>query len=410
MSPGLLAAVLAGGQGRRMGGRKETVFLHGHPLLAYPWNALAPVAGGPVVLQGAERGPPGLLPLPDARQGQGPLGGVETLLRRARDEGRAGVVLCAVDLPRVPASMVIALVRRWRQMPEPEGCAVVLRDAERVQPLVGVYGAGLLASLTDWLEGRADRAVHAWIDALGDRVQRLPPWDLDAALGHGDPLLNVNRPEELEEAALRPLPAPPIVSVVGWKDSGKTSTATALVRALRKRGSRVMALKHGHRFHLDREGTDSARLRGGGAERVLLAGPDGFGVLGGWPDAAGGVDDKGAVEEQGGEASRGGTGEPAAVELAARYLAEADVVVAEGWKGAPLPAIEVQGPDRGDDPPLWSPGSPDRDRFLARVMPGGESGTASDPEAPPVLDREDPDLGDRLAVLVEARVMPGWQP
>jgi molybdopterin-guanine dinucleotide biosynthesis protein B len=319
-------------------------------------------------------------------------------------------VVCAVDLPRVPASLVIGLVRRWRRTAEPEERAVVARDDTRTQPLVGVYGTGLLAALTEWLDAREDRAVLAWIDALGERVQRLRPRDLDGAVGHGEPLLNINRPEELAEATRRSLPAPPIVAVAGWKDSGKTSAAAALVRSLRQRGFRVMALKHGHRFDLDREGTDSARLRGGGAERVLLAGPDGFGLLGGWPDAVARADGEGGIVHPGGATSDGGSRESAAVELAARYLAEADVVVAEGWKRAPLPAIEVAAPGREDDPPLWSPESPDRDRFVARVTPGGHPGDASDAEDPPVLDRDGQDLGDRLAALVESRVIPGWLP
>jgi molybdopterin-guanine dinucleotide biosynthesis protein MobB len=380
-----------------MGRRKEEVRFRNRALWAYAWNALGPVVGEPVLLQGADRAPPGLEPSPDRRRGEGPLGGIETLLERARDGGRPGVVLCAVDLPRVPASLVVDLVRRWRESPDPGNQAVVAWDGERVQPLLGVYGAGLLTSLTTWLDGGGSRAVHLWLDALGDRVERVRPADGAGAVGHGEPLLNLNRPEDLQDAARLPLPAPPIISVVGWKDSGKTSAATALVRSLAQRGWRVMALKHGHGFRLDREGTDSARLREGGAERVVLAGPDGFGVLGGWGP--------GRVEEAGGRS--GGEGD--ATELAARHLAEADVVVAEGWKTAPLPAIEVLGPRAGDEPPLWTADRADRDRFLARVAPEGVVPGGSVEDEPPALDRDAPDLGERLASLVEARVIPGWR-
>lgn len=147
-----------------------------------------------------------------------------------------------------------------------------------------------------------------------------------------------------------------------------------------------MALKHGHGFRLDPEGTDSSRLRGSGAERVLLAGPDGMGLLGGWAD---------------------GRGEPAVVDLAARYLEDADVVVAEGWKGAPLPAVEVMSESGGDDPPLWTAEGVDQDRFIARVGSDPSGATGDDP---PVVDRDSPDLGDRLADVVESRVIPGWAP
>ncbi len=386
MSPRLLGAVLAGGEGRRMGRRKEEVRFLGRPLLSYAWNALAPVTGGPLILQGATRAPEGVEPSSDTRRGEGPLAGVETLLARARAEDRPGVVVVAVDLPRVPASLIIGLVRRWRESPARESRAVILWDGQRVQPLVGVYGSGLSDVLTDWLDGGLERAVHAWIDALGDRVERATPASLPGAVGHDEPLVNVNRPGDLRDAARLPRPSPPLVSVVGWKDSGKTTVAAALIETLRGRGRRVMALKHGHRFRLDTEGTDSSRLRGSGAERVLLSGPEGMGLLGGWS---------------------GDRGEPSAVELAARYLCDADVVVAEGWKGAPLPAIEVMKDPPGADLPLWTADGADRDRYVARVASGAGRPAWGDDE-PPVLDRDAPDLGDLLADVVESRVIPGW--
>ena len=119
MSRRLLGAVLAGGEGRRMGQRKEHVRFLGRPLLSYPWNALAPVTGGPLLLQGVERAPEGLEASPDTRRGEGPLAGVETVLTRARTSGCPGAVVAAVDLPRVPASLVVALVRRLMESPEP---------------------------------------------------------------------------------------------------------------------------------------------------------------------------------------------------------------------------------------------------------------------------------------------------
>ena len=78
---------------------------------------------------------------------------------------------------------------------------------------------------------------------------------------------------------------------------------------------------------------------------------------------------------------------------------------------SPLPVIEVRDPRKADDPPLWNAEGPDRDRFLARVVGGAEAGrTRSGDGDPPVFDRDDPELGERLAELVERRVIPGWRP
>src|SRR5690606_23258122 len=106
---------------------------------------------------------------------------------------------------------------------------------------------------------------------------------LAAELGLAAPQLlhNVNHPSDL--ATARDLILPPVVTVVGWKDSGKTTVATRLLDALAERGIDAVAAKHGHNFRLDTEGTDSWRLRHQGrARRVLLAGPDGMALLGGW--------------------------------------------------------------------------------------------------------------------------------
>ncbi|MEJ2540701.1 MAG: molybdopterin-guanine dinucleotide biosynthesis protein B, partial [Gemmatimonadota bacterium] len=360
----------------------EEVVLAGRPLLARAWNAVAPVADR-VMLQGAASAPPGLVPSPDERRGEGPLAGLETILKRTVDEGRDAAAVLAVDLPRVPASLLLSLLRRWREMDGSGTGAVIVDTGEGLQPLAGIYGAGLARHLTSWLDGGSSRAVHAWIEALGDRVVPVSLSGLEAVAGVREPLLNVNRPEELLDAGRLPAPLPPAVSVVGWKDSGKTSTAVALVDSLQARGWRVMALKHGHGFRLDTEGTDSARLREAGAERAVLAGPDGFAVLGGW----------------------GRGGEPPAPALATRFLSGADVVVVEGWKHGVFPAIEVVGPE-GREPPLWHEDAPDRDRFLARVVPDGGPGTTA---GPLTLDRGDPTLGDGLADLVEERVFPGWR-
>jgi molybdopterin-guanine dinucleotide biosynthesis adapter protein len=173
---------------------------------------------------------------------------------------------------------------------------------------------------------------------------------------------------------------PPIVCIVGKKKSGKTTTLLELVAALRGRGHRVMTIKHGHHFDLDREGTDSFRHRvEGGAERVVLAGPGQFALVGTWPEG----------EEAG----------PA--ELAARYLPDADIVVVEGFKLEPLYKIEVFR-RAAHTIPVWDAAGTGADRFIAGVTDDEEYRRA----VPfPTFDLDDPDLGDQLAGLVEAVVM-----
>ncbi|MFZ5776322.1 MAG: molybdopterin-guanine dinucleotide biosynthesis protein B [Thermodesulfobacteriota bacterium] len=111
---------------------------------------------------------------------------------------------------------------------------------------------------------------------------------------------------------------PPIVSLVGKPDSGKTTLLEKLIPALRHRGYRVGTIKHHvHAFEMDTPGKDTWRHRQAGAHTVALSSPDGLGVIREVPRDL-------AVEE-----------------LVARYYGEVDLVITEGYKRLALPKIEV---------------------------------------------------------------------
>ena len=171
-----------------------------------------------------------------------------------------------------------------------------------------------------------------------------------------------------------------MVCIVGKKKSGKTTTVLKLVAELRQRGRRVMTIKHGHHFDLDREATDSYRHRvDGGAERVVLAGPGQFAVIGTWP--------------------RGEEKTPE--QLARRYLGDADLVVVEGFKGERLPKIEVFR-RAAHDTPVWDPDEPTASDYIAGIT--DDAGYAE--RVPfPTFDADDPDLAAALADFVETRIL-----
>jgi molybdopterin-guanine dinucleotide biosynthesis protein B len=135
-----------------------------------------------------------------------------------------------------------------------------------------------------------------------------------------------------------------IISIIGRKNAGKTTLTVALASELRRRNYRVMTIKHGHHSaQVDREGTDSWRhFHEGKAERVLLATPGLRAVI---------------------ERSED---EYDPVALARRYLAGADIVLAEGYKRSDLPKIEVYRSSLSD-PPLYDPKAPNADEWVAIV-------------------------------------------
>lgn len=112
---------------------------------------------------------------------------------------------------------------------------------------------------------------------------------------------------------------PPLLSIVGKKNSGKTTLVVRLSEVLTRRGVRVMTIKHGtHTFDLDPANTDTYRhYHEGLAERVAMISPDKFAFV-----------------------ERLQT--PLTLEdVASRYLTDADLILCEGFKTSDLPKIEI---------------------------------------------------------------------
>jgi molybdopterin-guanine dinucleotide biosynthesis protein MobB len=135
-----------------------------------------------------------------------------------------------------------------------------------------------------------------------------------------------------------------LISVIGRKNAGKTTLVVALASELQRRGRRVMTIKHGHHpAEADRSGSDTWRhFHEGRAERVLIVSPD-LRVL-----------FERSPEEY----------DP--IGLAKRYMQGADIVLAEGFKRASLPKIEVYRREV-DTRPLYDPTSPNAAEWIAIV-------------------------------------------
>jgi molybdopterin-guanine dinucleotide biosynthesis protein MobB len=135
-----------------------------------------------------------------------------------------------------------------------------------------------------------------------------------------------------------------IISIIGRKNSGKTTLAVALASELVRRGHRVMTIKHGHHpADADRRGSDTWRhFHEGRAERVLIASPELRVLFERTPDVY----------------------DPIA--LARQYMDGADIVLTEGYKAAALPKIEVFRRAAGPNP-LYDPQASNADQWVAVI-------------------------------------------
>ena len=123
-----------------------------------------------------------------------------------------------------------------------------------------------------------------------------------------------------------------MIGLAGWSGAGKTTLLARLIPHLTAGGLRVSTVKHAHHgFDVDRPGKDSWTHREAGAHEVLVASATRWALM---------------HELRGAE-------EPSLPALLAR-LADADLVLVEGWKHGTHPKIEVfraaLGKPRLDDP------------------------------------------------------------
>ena len=179
-----------------------------------------------------------------------------------------------------------------------------------------------------------------------------------------------------------------MVAIVGRKNSGKTTLVVRLAAELGRRGHRVMTIKHGHHtFNIDPSTTDTYRhYHEGVAERVAMVAPDKFALIIRWEERLG------------------------PEEIAERYMADADVVLCEGFRDSALPRVEVFR-EAAHPAPYYEPASDDARHYLAVITDralGATAGAATGDAALAgvrLLSFGDAGWLDDLAALVEREVM-----
>ena len=164
----LTGLILAGGQGRRMGGRDKGLEpFAGRPLVAHVRERLAGRVAE--VLINANRNAEAYAPLADrviqdAEGGfQGPLMGIYSGLRAA---ATPWLLVVPCDTPALPRDLVDRTVAAVNQSPDECDIAVAC-DGERLHPVVALIRTALVEDLAAVLaegERKIDRwyARHAW--------------------------------------------------------------------------------------------------------------------------------------------------------------------------------------------------------------------------------------------------------
>ena len=191
MTPGLLVVVLAGGDGRRMGGGKPLRLFRGRTLIARALDrALSWSLQVAVAVRSPDQVGPVAAPLVlDTPGVEGPLAGLSAALSFARELGASRLLTLPCDMPRLPDD----LARRLEEAVAPGAGVAIATCAGRLHPVCAVWDVEVQASLPAYLaSGRSsvrgfsetlEMRTVVWDDAYATAFEN---FNTQAELGRAD--------------------------------------------------------------------------------------------------------------------------------------------------------------------------------------------------------------------------------
>lgn len=307
----MLTVILAGGKSRRMGSDKAMLMFGGVTVLEHLVNTFGAYFGSVAVSVG-EQGrynTYGAEEILDIYTGRGPMTGLHAAFERTDAEK---VFLTAVDLPFGDPELASFLSSFLNG--EYDAC-LIRRISGDLEPLFGVYSRGCLEAISDCLNsGRL--AMTSFLERV--RVRFIDEDELSDRFDVDTILSNINTQKDYIRALwLLEASRIPVVSIVGWSGSGKTTYLERLIPELKRRGLRLGVIKHdAHRFEIDRPGKDSYRLSSAGGDIVAVSSAE-----------------KLAIVEKREKA-------PSLLEIIS-HMMDVDMIITEGYKTGSNPKIEV---------------------------------------------------------------------
>jgi molybdopterin-guanine dinucleotide biosynthesis protein A len=195
MPVAVTGVILAGGRGRRMGGRdKGLASLSGRPLIEHMITALRPQTSGLIIIANRNLSSYRRYGYPvaaDSLSGYlGPLAGMLTGLQQAATEW---VLVVPCDVPGLPAD----LVRRMMAAIGSSSAEIcIAHDGLRTHPVIALINRGLEASLRDHVLA-GNRRVEDWV--MSRKVVIADFTDIGGAFR------NLNREDDLADTGERTL-------------------------------------------------------------------------------------------------------------------------------------------------------------------------------------------------------------
>jgi molybdenum cofactor guanylyltransferase len=193
MKNDVAVVILAGGEGRRIGGGKPLKALCGKHLInhaierAHGFSELVAVA----VRDELQVEPIEAILLEDETDVEGPLGGLIAGLKFAGEHDREFTLAIPSDMPFLPADMLTRLAGAICD----HGCALA-SSGGHVHPVCGLWRTSSLQQIEAYIETDR-RSLRGFAELIGSAV-------VEWRGGFSDPFFNINTKEHLAQAERRP--------------------------------------------------------------------------------------------------------------------------------------------------------------------------------------------------------------
>ena len=314
--------ILAGGKGRRMGGKeKALVPLLDRPLLSYVLESIsgqvAPIALN-INTSLDKFNKFGYQIIEDPIKGHlGPLAGILASLNWAHTLNHKWVLTLPCDTPFLPKNLVEEMIKVKSNDLSLD--LVIARSKGYNHPVIALWKSELKSKLRIALE-EGVRKIDLFTANL-----KIGYVDFDSRKNiQFDPFTNLNSPLDLIHAQQILGKLPPFFGLAGWSGSGKTTLCTKLIENFTKIGIKVGTLKHAHhKFELDKPGKDSFNLRKAGSRPMIISSKERFALI--------------QENDENEEKSLFQM-----LEMFAKDpIQKCDLIIVEGFKNEPIPKIEV---------------------------------------------------------------------
>ena len=317
--------ILAGGKGRRMGGKdKALIPLLDRPLLSYVLESIsghvAPIALN-INTNLDKFSEFGYEIIEDPIKGHlGPLAGILASLNWARKLNQNWVMTLPCDTPFLPKNIVKEMIKLKNK--ELDVDLVVAQSKGYNHPVIALWKSDLNLKLEKALN-EGIRKIDIFTSSL-----KVAYVDFDKINNDNfDPFTNLNSPLDLIKAQQILGKLPPFFGLAGWSGSGKTTLCTKLIENFTKIGITIGTLKHAHhKFELDKPGKDSFNLRKAGARPMIISSKERFAMI----QENDEHDEKSLFQM---------------IEMFSKDpIQKCDLIIVEGYKNEPIPKFEVYRP------------------------------------------------------------------